>query len=128
MDALTLLRDVSDAYRSLKNMAVEAAIDVQAVVAYLDSLPPIHNPLPKTKLVFPVSVLIKRAPKPVGSVAAIDKSDPKKYGEFLMAVGGCAECHRVLIALIPKIRDGRSLKSKKLGHVQQFWRVIDPPI
>jgi mono/diheme cytochrome c family protein len=67
--------------------------DVQAVVAYLDSLPPIHNPLPKTKLVFPVSVLIKSAPKPVGSVAAIDKSDPKKYGEFLMAVGGCAECH-----------------------------------
>lgn len=26
MDALTLLRDVSDAYRNLKNLAVEAAI------------------------------------------------------------------------------------------------------
>jgi len=67
--------------------------DVQAVVAYLDSLPPIHNPLPKTKLVFPVSLLIKSAPRPVGKVAAIDKSDPKKYGEFLVAVGGCGGCH-----------------------------------
>jgi hypothetical protein len=26
-------------------------------------------------------------------VAAVDKSDPKKYGEFLVAVGGCGECH-----------------------------------
>ena len=41
--------------------------DVQSLVAYLDSLPPIHNPLPKTKLIFPVSVLIKSAPKPVGA-------------------------------------------------------------
>ncbi len=67
--------------------------DVQSLVAFLDSMPPIHNPLPRTKLVFPVSVLIKGAPKPVGSVAAIDKSDPKKYGEFLVAVGGCSDCH-----------------------------------
>jgi len=88
--------------------------DVQAVVAFLDSLPPIHNPLPKTKLVFPVSVLVKSAPKPVGSVAAIDKSDPKKYGEFLVAVGGCAECHT------PTDEKGQPLPGRLLAGGQLF--------
>jgi mono/diheme cytochrome c family protein len=67
--------------------------DVQAVVAYLDSLTPVHNPLPRTKLVFPVSVLIKSVPQPAGSVAPVDRSDPKKFGEYLVTVGGCADCH-----------------------------------
>ncbi len=67
--------------------------DVQALVAFLDSLPPIHNPLPKTKLDFPVNLLIKSTPKPVGSVAAIDKSNSLKFGEFLVAVAGCGDCH-----------------------------------
>jgi len=88
--------------------------DVQALVAFLDSLPPVHNPLPKTKLVFPVSVLIKSAPKPVGSVAAIDKSDPRKYGEFLAAVGGCGDCHT------PIDDKGRPLPGKLLAGGQVF--------
>ena len=67
--------------------------DVQALVAFLNSLPPIRNPLPPTKLDFPVSVLIKGAPKPVGSVPPVDRSDPRKYGEFLTDVGGCIDCH-----------------------------------
>jgi mono/diheme cytochrome c family protein len=67
--------------------------DVQAVVAFLDSLPPVHNPLPRTKLIFPVSVLIKSVPQPAGSVAPVDHTDRKKFGEYLVAVGGCAGCH-----------------------------------
>ncbi len=67
--------------------------DVQALVAFLDSLPPLHNPLPQTRLDFPVSVLIKSAPQPAGSVAPVDRADRKKLGEYLVAVGGCADCH-----------------------------------
>ena len=67
--------------------------DVQALVAFLDSLPPIHNPLPQTDLIFPVSVLIKSAPQPCGSVKPVDRTDKQKYGEYLMTVGGCADCH-----------------------------------
>lgn len=40
--------------------------DVEALVAFLDALPPVRNPLPPTRLDFPVSVLIKSVPKPVG--------------------------------------------------------------
>jgi len=67
--------------------------DVQALVAFLDSLPPVHNPLPPTSLDFPVSVLIKGAPQPAGTVPPLDRSDPRKYGEYLVSVGGCADCH-----------------------------------
>jgi len=68
--------------------------DLQALVAYLDAdaLPPVHKALPKTKLVFPVSVLIKGAPPPAGSVAPPDRNDPKKFGEYLVTVGGCGTC------------------------------------
>ncbi|MGA2194300.1 MAG: cytochrome c [Bryobacteraceae bacterium] len=67
--------------------------DVQALVAFLDSLPGVHNRLPRTRLIFPVSVLIKSAPQPAGNVAPVDHSDREKFGEYLVAVGGCAECH-----------------------------------
>jgi mono/diheme cytochrome c family protein len=67
--------------------------DVQALVAFLDSLPPVRNPLPRTKLVFPVSVMIKSAPQPAGSVAPVDHADRRKFGEYLVAVGGCSDCH-----------------------------------
>lgn len=70
--------------------------DVQALVAFLNSLPPVRNPLPKTKLIFPVSMLIKSAPQPVDSVPPVDRSNKVKYGEYLVAVGGCVECHTPL--------------------------------
>ena len=77
-------------YQSYRRLSDE---DVQALVAFLDSLPPVHNPLPGTRLIFPVSVLIKSAPQPAGSVAPVDHTDPKKFGEYLVAVGGCSDCH-----------------------------------
>ena len=77
-------------YQSFRRLSDE---DVQSVVAFLDSRPPVRNPLPKTKLIFPVSVLIKSAPQPVGSVPPVDRADRVKYGEYLVAVGGCNDCH-----------------------------------
>jgi len=77
-------------YTEYRKMSDE---DVQAVVAYLDSLPPVHNPLPVTKLNFPVNVFMKFAPQPAGSVPPPDRADTLKYGEYLATIGGCADCH-----------------------------------
>jgi mono/diheme cytochrome c family protein len=76
-----------EAYRSMSDE------DVQAVVAYLNSLPPVHNPLPVTKLNFPVNVMIKFAPEPVGSVAQPNHADAQQYGKYVVTVGGCTHCH-----------------------------------
>jgi hypothetical protein len=66
--------------------------DVQAVVAYLNSLPPVKHALPKTQLAFPVGLMIKSAPQPAGTVPAPDRSDRMKFGAYLVALGRCADC------------------------------------
>ncbi len=58
--------------------------DVQALVAFIRTLPPIRNQLPKTKVMFPVNLLIKFTPRIVESVPAPDRSDVKKYGAYLV--------------------------------------------
>lgn len=77
-------------YTNLRKMSDE---DVEALVAYLNSLPPVKNPLPQTKLDFPVSVLIKGAPQPAGSVPPPDRGNKLKYGEYLVAMADCIGCH-----------------------------------
>lgn len=77
-------------YASYRKMSDQ---DVESLVAYLDSLPAVKNPLPQTKLDFPVSLLIKGEPKPAGRVMAPDPGDRLKHGEYLAALGGCSDCH-----------------------------------
>jgi mono/diheme cytochrome c family protein len=88
--------------------------DVQSLVAYLNSLAPIQNPLPKTKLAFPVGLMIKGVPKPVGSVPSPDKSNAVEYGHYLVNVGGCGDCHT------PTDKQGAPLPGKFLAGGQVF--------
>jgi len=67
--------------------------DVQALVAFIRTLPPVVNPLPPTRINFPVNLLIKSAPKPVGKVPAPDRGDPVAYGRYLTRIAGCQSCH-----------------------------------
>jgi Cytochrome c len=68
--------------------------DVYAVIAYLNSLPPVHRVHPKTELEFPVGLMIKSVPKPVRSpVPHPDRSDRVRYGKYLATLGGCLSCH-----------------------------------
>jgi len=67
--------------------------DVQAIVAYIRTLEPIRNPLPKTKIDFPVNHLIKGVPTPAGTVPQPDRNNPVAYGKYLAKVSGCQFCH-----------------------------------
>ena len=67
--------------------------DVQSMVAYMNTLPPVKNALPRTALSFPVSLLISSAPRPVGSVPPPDRMNKLKYGEYLATIAGCVGCH-----------------------------------
>src|SRR5579863_4299383 len=77
-------------YPGFHNMSDD---DVQAIVAYMDSLPPIKNSLHMMKLNFPVGLFIKFAPQPTGQVPLPDKTDKVKYGGYLVAESGCGDCH-----------------------------------
>jgi mono/diheme cytochrome c family protein len=68
--------------------------DLASVIVFLRSLPPVHNPLPQTEIIFPVKYLIRGVPKPVTDpVPAPDVSDPVKRGAFLVTMAGCKDCH-----------------------------------
>jgi mono/diheme cytochrome c family protein len=67
--------------------------DVMSLVAYLNTLPPVNHKVPRSHVDFPVSALVKSAPKPAGIVPPPDHRDRVKYGEYLVTMAGCAECH-----------------------------------
>lgn len=98
-------------YAGFRSMSDE---DVEAVVAYLDSLPAVKNPLPKTKLDFVPGLMIKSAPKPAGAVGSPDRTNPRKYGEYLVALGGCVDCHT------PSDDHGQPLLGKLMAGGQKF--------
>lgn len=78
-------------YAFYRNMSDE---DVYALVAYLNSLRPVRNPRPPTKLSFPVGLMIKSAPQPVTQpVPHPDRKDAVAYGKYLVTMGGCMDCH-----------------------------------
>jgi mono/diheme cytochrome c family protein len=68
--------------------------DLASTIAYLRTLAPVRNPLPKSEIIFPVKYLIRSAPEPInGSVPPPDLSDPVKRGGFLVRMASCADCH-----------------------------------
>jgi len=98
-------------YAGFLNMSDD---DVQSLVAFLDSLPPVRNPLPKTKLQFVPGLMIKSVPRPAGSVPSPDRNNPKQYGEYLVSLGGCQDCHT------PTDAHGQPLAGKSFAGGQHF--------
>jgi hypothetical protein len=66
-------------YSSYRNMSGE---DAYALVAYLNSLPPVKNSISKPSIDFPVSSMIKIARQPAGSVREPNRADKVKYLEY----------------------------------------------
>jgi mono/diheme cytochrome c family protein len=97
-------------YADFRHMSDE---DVYALVAYLRTLPPAKNVLPRSKINFPVSMLINSAPKPAGHVPPVDRNDPVKYGGYLTRLGGCAGCHTPM-------EKGEPLPGKQLAGGEIF--------
>jgi mono/diheme cytochrome c family protein len=80
-------------YPGYRNMSDE---DVQALVAYLNSLPPVKNLLVDTILNFPVGLMIKGVPRPAGPVPPPERSNRLAYGQYLVTMAGCGDCHTPL--------------------------------
>lgn len=77
-------------YEKFRNMSDE---DVMSLVAYLNTLPPVKHKVPRSEVAFPVSVLMKSAPRPSGSVPRPSRADRAVYGSYLVNLAGCAGCH-----------------------------------
>jgi mono/diheme cytochrome c family protein len=68
--------------------------DLESVIVYIRTLPPVRNELPESQIPFPLNFLIKNVPQPVTSpVPAPDLSTPVARGTYLTRMGSCADCH-----------------------------------
>jgi hypothetical protein len=78
-------------YSEYRNMSDD---DVESLVAYLNSLPPIRHESPRPVVGFPVNLLIKGEPFPVTeTIATPDRRNKLVYGEYLTTIGVCVVCH-----------------------------------
>ena len=64
--------------------------DLASVVVYLRSLTPVRNPLPASKINFPVNYLVRSAPQPVTAPVAEPGLDQLARGKYMVSLGcGC---------------------------------------
>ena len=73
-----------------------ADADVAAMVAYLRSVPPVHNAVAKSEYRMP---LPPNWGPPIGSVTAPPRANAVAYGAYLAGpVGHCLDCHTPMLA------------------------------
>lgn len=108
-------------YQRLREMSDE---DVRSIVVYLRSLKPIRKQTPPVRLNFPVNLLIKLEPKPLdGPVQAPGPSDGLAYGKYLVALGGCVDCHTNQVR-------GKPVEGMEFAggwQIQMPWGRVVPP-
>jgi hypothetical protein len=69
-------------------------IDGACLIAYMNTLPPIRNYVQRSRISFFMSVMMKGVPQPVTrTIPPVDTGGGEIYGEYLVSVAGCEECH-----------------------------------
>jgi mono/diheme cytochrome c family protein len=70
--------------------------DVRAIVAYLRTVPPQRKQAPESEFGFFITRVFNFFPEPVeGPVPPPTRTDSVKYGEYLVKMSGCKDCHTV---------------------------------
>jgi mono/diheme cytochrome c family protein len=69
------------------------AKDIEAVIAYLRSLPPIEHKVPESKADFPMNFIINTIPAKANLAPMPPKSDSLAYGKYLLTAASCGDCH-----------------------------------
>jgi mono/diheme cytochrome c family protein len=83
---------------------IMADADALAVVAYLRSLPPVRNAVPKSEYRI---ALPKPYGAPLESVPEVPREDRVAYGGYLASIGHCMECHTPM--------DGHPDRMRRMG-------------
>jgi len=63
--------------------------DLYSVVVFVRRLKPITNDLPKTKLDFPLNLIVRLMPAP----AKAHEKEERDPGHYLVSIAGCMSCH-----------------------------------
>lgn len=75
------------------NYGKMATEDIYAIIAYLRTLKPIANEVPKSVPDFPMNFIINTIPSKPTPQPIPDQKDQIAYGQYLLNASACAECH-----------------------------------
>ena len=98
-------------YHGLSRMAKE---DVEAVIAFIRTLKPIENTIPARQLFVPAAVFGPLPDNDYKNNTRPDSSDKIKYGEYMVTIAHCTDCHT------PLTKGGAPDMSKFLSGGQHF--------
>lgn len=77
-------------YLAYANMDEE---DLYSIIAYIRTLPALENEVPERELDFPLNLIVNTIPAKRQPVQKPDTNDLVKYGEYLVGIAGCTDCH-----------------------------------
>jgi mono/diheme cytochrome c family protein len=87
--------------------------DLHAIVAYVRTLKPIHAEIPRSKLEFPLNLIVRMIPGPT----PVDPTIQSNEGYYLATIAGCIQCHT------PVDDRGQGLPGMTLAGGQRFGTV-----
>ena len=67
--------------------------DAKSIIAYLRTLNEVNTDYTPPSFNFPFSLILRTIPSEAEPMLNIDISDPVEYGEYLVNISGCADCH-----------------------------------
>lgn len=67
--------------------------DINAVIAYLRSIPPIQNTVTESKADFPFNLILNTIPEKANLHKRPSQSDVIAYGKYMATAAACMECH-----------------------------------
>jgi mono/diheme cytochrome c family protein len=75
------------------NFAKLSREDIYAIIAYIRTLKPIENKVPKSEPSFPMSMIMKTIPSEADHQPIPNKSNLVQYGKYLVTAASCGDCH-----------------------------------
>jgi hypothetical protein len=67
--------------------------DIYSIIAFLRTLKPQNTSYPKSKLDFPLNILVHTMPQKASLGTRPAEQDTIKYGEYMVQSAGCKDCH-----------------------------------
>lgn len=87
--------------------------DVKSIIAYVRTLKPIKNEVPKSTSDFPMNFLINTIPQKAHFSKRPGKTDIINYGKYIVTASGCIECHT-------KVKKGILIAGTEFGGGREF--------
>jgi len=87
--------------------------DIKSIIAYIRTLKPIKNDVPKSSPDFPMSIIINTIPSKASFTKMPAKTDVVNYGKYIVNAAACMECHT-------KFEKGKLVAGTEFGGGREF--------